>query len=113
MKPEDESSIRYGMIGFGKSPDKTTVACMYVMFWAKFEFANDIEYHQDTRSILWGLGKWTKTTKTEKAKVINEGMIRQLKNFFRFKALEGFMKEGIIDRINYVPTIDDIDDINK
>ena len=36
--------------------------------------------------------------------------LKRIQNFFRFKALEGFYKEGLIDEINVVPSIEDLPD---
>ena len=112
LKPDEKSTIRYGMIGFGKSPDQKHVACMYVMFGSHFEFAPHVRIESKERSILWGLWKKTTSERVETQVTLSEGTIRRLKNFFRFKALEGFMKEGVIDKINFVHSLDAIDDEN-
>jgi len=61
-------------------------------------------------SFIWGLLEWTTMTTYTEERALGEKTIKTLQNFFRNKALEGFYKEGVIDSINYVQSLDEIPD---
>lgn len=98
------SEFRYGMIAFGHSPDGSEVDCMYIIYKMNFKIAPREEQRQ--RSILWGLISWTSTTQTPRH--LESSFLKEFKNYFRLKALQGFCNEGYIDRINYVSSLEDV-----
>lgn len=100
------SEFRYGMIAFGHSPDGSEVDCMYIIYRMNFKIAPKEE--QRPRSLLWGLISWTSTTKTPRH--LEACFLKEFKNYFRLKALQGFCNEGYIERINYVKSLEDIAD---
>lgn len=89
---------RYGMVVMAKSGDR--VECNYVLYKMDFRIAVSKE-----RSILWGLFRWESTDPDKTAQLVND---MSFPNFFRTKAIEEFYKEGIIESINYVRTINDV-----
>lgn len=89
---------RYGMVVMAKSGDR--VQCKYVLYKMDFRIAVSKE-----RSILWGLFRWESTDPDKTAQLVND---MSFPNFFRTKAIEEFYKEGIIESINYVGTINDV-----
>lgn len=89
---------RYGMVVMAKSGDR--VQCNYVLYKMDFRIAVSKE-----RSILWGLFRWESTDPDKTAQLVND---MSFPNFFRTKAIEEFYKEGIIESINYVGTINDV-----
>ena len=105
-----DSGARYGMIAFGKSKDGKFVDCMYCLYKLDFDIAPEIFITTTEHSILWGLIKWQTVEEEERQRVLGVKSMIPIKNFFRFKALEGFYKEGLIDQINVVPSIEDMED---
>ena len=105
-----DSGARYGMIAFGKSKDGKFVDCMYCLY--KLDFKDPLEriITKKEHSILWGLIKWKSAEERLQKRVLGVKSLKRIKNFCRFKALEGFYKEGLIDRINVVPSIEDVAD---
>ncbi|XP_028411151.1 uncharacterized protein LOC114533757 [Dendronephthya gigantea] len=91
-----DSSARYGMIAFSKSNDGgiVRVDCMYCLYKLDFDVA--------PQRIV------TTAEETLQESVPGIKSPWRIKNFFRYKALEGFYKEGLIDRINIVPSIEDV-----
>ena len=57
--------------------------------------------------------KWQTVETKVVERTLGTKSIKQLQNFFRVKALQRFYNEGLIDRINYVPSIEDIDTDDK
>ena len=105
---KDNSGARYGMVAFGKSEDKKSIDCMYVLYKMDFKIAPQEIVTIKDHSILWGLIKW-QTTETKLVEhTLGVKSIKLLQNFFRLKALQGFYKEGLIETINYVPSIDNV-----
>lgn len=108
----DDSGARYGLIAFGRSPDQKFVDCMYVMYKMDFKVAPQRIVTQKQHSWFWGLIKYN----TEKVEIVDRALgansIQTMQNFFRIKALEGFYKEGLIESINYVNSLEDIPDLN-
>lgn len=86
------------MVVMAKSGDR--VECNYVLYKMDFRIAVSKE-----RSILWGLFRWESTDPDKTAQLVND---MSFPNFFRTKAIEEFYKEGIIESINYVRTINDV-----
>ena len=105
-----DSSARYGMIAFGKSKDGKFVDCMYCLYKLDFKVAPERIITTKQHSVLWGLIKWETVEERVQERVLGVKSLKRIKNFFRFKALEGFYKEGLIDRINVVPSIEDVAD---
>lgn len=106
---KDNSGARYGMVAFGKSEDKKSIDCMYVLYKMDFKVAPQEIVTTKDHSLFWDLCKW-QTTETKIVKrTLGVKSIKLLQNFFRVKALQGFYKEGLIDTINYVPSIEDVD----
>ena len=108
-----DSSARYGMIAFGKSKDGKFVDCMYCLYKLDFKVAPERIITTKQHSVLWGLIKWESVEERVQKRVLGVKSLKRIKNFFRFKALEGFYKEGLIDQINVVPSIEDVVDADK
>ena len=107
-----DSGARYGMIAFCKSNDGKFVDCMYCLYKLDFKVAPERIITKKEHSVLWGLIKWETVEERVQKRVLGVKSMKRIKNFFRFKALEGFYKEGLIDRINVVPSIEDVTDDN-
>ncbi|XP_013383745.1 uncharacterized protein LOC106154061 [Lingula anatina] len=105
---KDQSGARYGMVAFGKSADGLSVDCMYVLYKMDFKIAPQRIVTEKNHSAVFGLFQWT----THEEKIVERDLglksVQLLQNFFRMKALQGFYKEGVIDSINYVPSIEDV-----
>ncbi|XP_061182538.1 uncharacterized protein LOC133190871 [Saccostrea echinata] len=106
----DNSGARYGMVAFGRSPDGMYVDCMYVMYKMDFKIAPKVIVTEKKHSAWWGLKTWTTRRVETEERNLGTKTIKVLQNFFRLKALEGFYKEGLIERINYVPSLEDVPD---
>ena len=104
------SAARYGMIAFGKSKDGKFVDCMYCLYKLDFEVTPSRIITTKQHSSLWGLFTWQTVEEQEKKRELGVKSLKRIQNFFRYKALEGFYKEGLIDRINLVPSIEDLAD---
>ena len=105
-----DSSARYGMIAFGKSKDGKFVDCMYCLYKLDFKVAPERIITTKHYSSIFGLINWQKVEEQEQERVLGVKPLKRIQNFFRFKALEGFYKEGLIDEINVVPSIEDVAD---
>ena len=107
---ENNSAAYYGMIAFGISPDGKYFDAMHVVYRIDFKLLPRQIITQNKHSILhvFGLVSWTTTSEHMQPAKISTHTVKLLENFFRFKAMEGFYKEGIIDSINYVNQIDEI-----
>lgn len=105
---DETSAARYGMLAFGKSSDEKYIDCMYLLYKIDFNLAPTERVTTD--SMYYGLMAWTTTTVHKESRKLGLDNIKQLQNFFRLKALNGFYNEGVIDRINYVRSIEDIPD---
>lgn len=88
---------RYGIVAFAKSSDEKYVDCMLLLYKLDFKLAPTLLLNN--HAILWGLYKWSTIEKVEIDKSISKDEITRFQNFFRYKALKEFKKEGIIDRI--------------
>ena len=109
----DTSGARYGMVAFGKSADRKFIDCMYVLYKMDFKIAPQEIVKKKNHSVLFGLVKWQTTEREYVERTLGVKSIKQLQNFFRVKALQRFYNEGLIDSINYVPSIEDIDTDDK
>ena len=106
----NDSGARYGMTAFGKSKDGKFVDCMYCLYKLDFKVAPERIVTKKEHSVLWGLFKWETLKEKVQERVLGVKSLKRIKNFFRFKALEGFYHEGLIDQINVVPSIEDVVD---
>lgn len=88
---------RYGIVAFAKSADGKYVDCMLLIYKLDFKLAPTLLLNN--HAILWGLYKWSTIEKVEIDRSISNEEIARFQNFFRYKALKEFKKEGIIDRI--------------
>ena len=104
----DDSGAKYGMLAFGKSKDRKFVDCMYCLYKLDLKVAPEKIVTIKEHSILWGLIKWETAEEEVKERVLGVKSLTRIKNFFRYKALEGFYHEGLIDQINVVPSIEDV-----
>lgn len=102
------SGARYGMIAFGRSSDGKEVDCMYILYKMNFKIKPRKIVDQKEHSLLFGLINWTTECKTEEEGAFGFDSVKKIQNFFRLKAMQGFYKEGMIDKINYVKSIDDV-----
>lgn len=109
FKKSDDSGIRYGLVAFGRSEDQQYVDCMYVLY--KMDFV--LTPHEIvTEKFSWFLGiKSLISLKVEFIeKHLDAKLIQDIQNFFRVKALEKMYKEGYIESINFVDSLDEISD---
>ncbi|XP_062590942.1 uncharacterized protein LOC134252472 [Saccostrea cucullata] len=97
-----DSSARYGMIAFGKSPDKEFVDCMYVLYKLDIEISSGAMLTRRNNGTILGALAYTPVPGP-----MSSISVKNFQNFFRYKALQGFYKEGLIDHINDVPSIED------
>lgn len=104
----DESGARYGMIAFGRSRDQKYVDCMYVLYKMDFKVAPTRIVTQKTHKWLFGLFQYTTEKVHLEERTLGATTIQSMQNFFRFKALQGFYNEGLIDSINYVQSLEDV-----
>lgn len=88
---------RYGIVAFVNSSDGKYVDCMLTIYKLDFKLAPTLLLND--HAILWGLYKWSTIEKVEIDRSISKDEITRFQNFFRYKALKEFKKEGIIDRI--------------
>ncbi|XP_052787668.1 uncharacterized protein LOC128222614 [Mya arenaria] len=105
-----DSGARYGMMAFGRSPDGNFVDCMYVMYMMDFKIAAKRIVTEEKHSALWGLLGWTTESVSYEGRNLGAVSIKNLQNFFRVKAMQGFYQNGVIDSINYVTDLDEIAD---
>lgn len=106
----DKSGARYGMMALCRSADQTAVDCMYVIYSMDFKIAPKEIVTEKTHKYFWGLFSYTTQDVKKVERSLGVKSIKSLQNFFRMKALQGFYSEGLIDSINYVPSIEDIPD---
>ena len=106
----NDSSARYAMIALGKSKDGKFVDCIYCLYKLDFKVALEKIITEKEHPILWGLFKWKTVEEKVQERVLGEKSLNRIKNFFRFKALEHFKQEGIIDQINVVTSTEDVVD---
>lgn len=102
------SGARYGMIAFGRSADGKEVDCMYIFYKMNFKIKPRKIVNQKEHHLLFGLVNWTTDCEEEEENAFRFNSVKMMKNFFRLKALQGFYKEGMIDKISYVKSIDDV-----
>ncbi|XP_044171657.1 uncharacterized protein LOC122955995 isoform X2 [Acropora millepora] len=107
-----DSHGQYVMIAFGKSKDGKFVDCMYCLYKLDFKVAPEKTITKKDHSVLWDLVKWQTVKEGVKEKELGVKLLKRIKNFFRYKALEGFYRQGLIDQINVVPSIEDVVDEN-
>ncbi|XP_052765143.1 uncharacterized protein LOC128206600 isoform X2 [Mya arenaria] len=103
-----DSGARYGMMAFGLSPDGKFVDCMYVMYMMDFKVAPKRIVTEKKHTALWGIINWTTESVSYEERNLGAVSIKKLQNFFRLKAMQGFLQNGVIDRINYVTDLDAI-----
>ncbi|XP_067018088.1 uncharacterized protein [Acropora muricata] len=108
----NESGAKYGMVVFVKSKDGKFVDCMYCLYKLHFKVAPEKIITKKEHSALWGLFKWETVEEKVQERVLGVKSLKRIKNFFRFKALQAFNNEGLIDQINVVPSIEDVVDEN-
>lgn len=96
----DESGARYGMIALGKSQDQKYIDCMYVLYKMDFKIKRSI-----MSSFLRALLSWFGN---KQSRGLTEQEIKKFRNFFRLKALEEFYKEGLINSISFVDSLEQI-----
>lgn len=104
-----KASARYCMVAFGKSSDGKYVDCVYVLYKMDLEIPKEIVV-KERHSLLFGLIEWTTNSVRENKSMLDMERNKEYKNFFRMKALQGFYNEGLMDKINYVPSLDYVDD---
>lgn len=109
-KVDDKSGARYGMMALCRSADQKAVDCMYVIYSMDFKIAPKEIVTEKTHSLFMGLFTFTTQHVKKVERSLGVKSIKSLQNFFRMKALQGFYSEGLIDSINYVPSIEDIPD---
>lgn len=105
---DKEAGAKYGLIAFGKSPDKKFYDCMFVLYHMNFKVSTQTQSKSKEYSVLWGLYKWTTKENEVSTRKFGTQTNKAFQNFFRLKALQGFYKEGVIESINYVDSLEDI-----
>lgn len=90
---------RYGIMAFAKSLDGNYIDFMLAVYRVEFKLAPNT--YLKNQSILWGLYTWSKFADVELDKRLSKDEIERFQNFFRYKALKEFKKEGIIDKITF------------
>lgn len=103
-----DSGALYGMMAFGKSPDKKYFDCMYVVYTMDFKISKREIITEKKHTILFGIYSWTTEDVERSDRKIGTKSAKALQNFFRLKALQGFYKEGVTESICYVDSLDDI-----
>lgn len=103
-----DSGALYGMITFGKSPDKKYFDCMYVMYEIDFKISKREIITEKTHTILFGMHSWTTKDVERSDRKHGAKSVKALQNFFRLKALQEFYNAGVTDYICYVDSLDDI-----
>ncbi len=107
----DDSRVRYGLVAFGKDASKKYVDCMYVLYKIDFRLGTRIVTRTRDHAALFGLVRWSSEVQEVKKSNLGAYSARGLQNLFRVKALEGFQKERLIERINWVDSTDEIEDL--
>ncbi|XP_062601008.1 uncharacterized protein LOC134262651 [Saccostrea cucullata] len=100
----DDSSMRYGLLAFGRSPDKKFIDCIHAVYKIDFKIASKVDLTKEDHTTTLGLIEFTPQTKFMESASEN-----CFNNFFRLKALEGFYNEGLIESINYAPNNTDVE----
>lgn len=98
------TNIRYGIIVFGRSPDKKYVDCIYVLFKIDFKIASK-------ERLTGAKGASLRSTTQPNIFPTLDNMSgsnnsNEFQNFVRVKALEECCKEGLIEKINYVDCLE-------
>lgn len=92
------SGFQYGIVAFGRSPDGKYVDCISVVFQMdhithyKESISNNFPPASDTEALEHIFGEMSEM---------------KVRNFLRFKAIEGCYNEGLIDKIGFVNTLED------
>lgn len=84
--------IRYGILGFEKSPDKKYVDCRISIYKLDFKLHQNNDLSDD--SFLWRLQKWSTSEIVNKDDVLNNKEYERIQNFFRYKAVMEFQKDS-------------------
>ncbi len=106
---KDGSGARYGMVAFGKDNSGKFVDCMYVLYKMDFTIAPEVIITEKKKSYIFGLFTSTSQECETKERTLGVNSIKVLQNFFRAKALQGFHKEGLVNEINWVQTLEETD----
>lgn len=107
----DNTVVRYGILVFGRSPDKKYVDCLYVLFKMDFKLASK-------ERLAGGKGespcsKPPSNVLSTPKKMSWSKESKEFQNFVRMKALEECCKEGLIEKIKYVHALEDHPDLSK
>ena len=80
-------AVGYCMVCFGKSSEDGHYACFYAYYTVEMRFSGD----QTLRGtpFIWGL-------------LQSDNDMECIEEFFQYKALDGFLKNGVITKINFV-----------
>ena len=109
---------KYGVVAFAKSSAKKSFDFAYCLFKMDIKIKPwRIEWIKKEKSLLFGLFKWETVEPIKcKAESVRGKNMKKITNFFRYKALEEFCQQGVIDRVNEVASLenatDDIDNVN-
>ena len=82
-----DMKVAYCFVYLGRNSDNTAYACLYVYYTAEIRFTPKPTISGSP--FLWGLLQPTE----------NEEYFRE---FFKYKALEGLLQNGVIKKINFV-----------
>lgn len=110
IKDTETSGAHYGIVAFGKSADGQKVDCIYTLYKMEFEIAPEEQYITQDHSYLWGLINWQTTDLKIVERRLGMKTLNKLRNFLHYKAMNAFYKEGYIDSINYVDSIEEATD---
>lgn len=103
IEQPDNRDFRYGILFFGRSPDKKYVDCIYVLFKMDFQIASK-ERLNETRGGRF-CSKPQSSNFTSPGKMSWSNKSKDVQNYVRMKALEECRKEGFIENIKYVDTL--------
>lgn len=93
---DDMNRLWYGMVVLVKLGDE--IGCMYVLYKMDFKIV-----FLKMWLLLWGFFKWEGFNNSKIVGVVKSWLFY---NFFWIKVMEEFYKEGVIDLVNYVKSLE-------
>lgn len=108
FKMDDNSGCRYVMLNFNRSPDGAFLDCIYVLYKMDFKIVPKIVLKEKTHSLFGDLMSWVSNNFEKMKHKLEPKSNSHFENFFRLKAIEGAYKEGLIEKIDYVESLEDM-----
>ena len=87
----------YGQVNFGKSNDESRFSCCFAFYTAEMKFAKVIV--KEEHPFLWGL---IYPTFVYEQPPLPMDVLEAIHEYFRYRALHGFLMTGVISKINWV-----------